>query len=654
VYEKQALFHGFSILSAKNDMDNQLNSEKTTENLKKSVLDTPAEPGVYIMKNSEGQIIYIGKAKSLKNRVKSYFTGDKDIKTNTLMRHVRSIETIIVSSEFEALLLENTLIKQHSPKYNINLKDGKTYPVIKITNEDFPRIYKTRRIIQDNSHYFGPFPNVHNVDIMLELIDKLFPLRKCKKIRKNGPCMYYHIGRCMAPCCGKINSQEYELHVRRVKKLLGGETDALIIDLTSQMHEAAKTLQYEKAAQIRNTIKAIESLTSEDSSVQDLNPEDRDYIAWSAEGVLATFTVFSMRGGKMTGRDLFRTRSAAGEWESLETFITSYYDSSRYPPLKIFLQAAVSNIVTQKQSETEKLSHAGDYSNISDSASLIKNWIKANFNFEPELILTTDKHHTAILAMAHQNAAEDLRKRLKERGAGPALDELMRALNLEIKPERIEGFDISHLDGKHPVASLISFKNGIPDKKNYRYFKLRTVIGTADDYAAMREAVKRRYSRLIKEGTELPDLILVDGGIGQVNAAKEVLDALGVDCSLAGLAGREEEIWLPRTKEPIVLSRQSEALKVLQFVRDECHRFANSFNRRLRSKDLFFPILESVEGIGAKRALAIMKAYETIANIAAADIAEMAERCKISEASARAVRACAKIALENRKSTTPP
>jgi len=623
-------------------MDNQINSEKTTGSLKKSVLDTPSEPGVYLMKDADGQIIYIGKAKSLKNRVKSYFSGGKDIKTNTLMRHVRSIETIIVLSEYEALLLENTLIKQHSPKYNINLKDGKTYPVIKITNEEFPRIFKTRRIIHDNSHYFGPFPNVHNVDIMLELIDKLLPLRKCKKIKKNGPCMYYHINRCMAPCCGKIGSEEYNLHVQRVQKLLSGETESLIIDLTSQMHEAAGELKYEKAAQIRNTIKAIENLTNEDSSVQDLNPEDRDYIAWAAEGVLATFTVFSMRGGKMTGRDLFRTRSAADEWESLETFITSYYDSGRPPPLKIFLQTIISNNAIRRRNETADSSDESAES--TDILPLLNSWIKTSFNFEPEFIFTADKHHTAILSMARQNAEEDLRKRLKERGAGPALDELMRILGLKIKPERIEGFDISHLAGKHPVASLISFKNGVPDKKNYRYFKLRTVIGTSDDYAAMREAVRRRYSRLIREGTELPDLILVDGGIGQVNVAREVLDGLGVDCSLAGLAGREEEIWLPHAKEPIVLSRQSEALKVLQFVRDECHRFANNFNRRLRSKDLFFPVLESVEGIGPKRALAIMKAYETVSNIAAADITEMAERCKISEASARAVRACAKIA----------
>jgi len=601
-------------------MNNQINSENYLEKLKAAALDAPTEPGVYIMKDIDGEIIYVGKAKSLKNRLKSYFSGEKDIKTATLLRRINSFETIIVQSEYEALLLENTLIKQHSPKYNINLKDGKTYPVIRITHEDFPRIFRTRRIIQDKSLYFGPFADIQSVNTMMELIDKLFPLRKCKTIKKNGPCIYYHIGRCMAPCCGKISVKEYSLHVERVQKLLSGETEALIIDLTLKMHEAARVMQFEQAAQIRNTIRAIEKLAGEDSSVEDLNPEDRDYIAWAANGVLATFTVFSMRGGKMTGRDLYRTRSAADEWESLEIFITSYYDSSHHPPGKIYIQ---------------------NY--LSQNTELVQNWFREKFGDEPQLLSPAEKHHAAIMAMAKQNAGEDLRKRLKERGAGPAIDELMRVLNLKSRPERIEGFDIAQLDGKHPVASLISFKNGVPDRKNYRYFKLRTVIGIVDDFAAMREVVRRRYSRLIREGKELPDLILVDGGIGQVNAAKGVLDDLGADCGLVGLAKREEELWLPSAKEPLVLSRQSEALKVLQHVRDECHRFATGFNQRLRSKDLFFPLLESVEGVGPKRAAAIMKAYESIANIAAADIKEIAERCRISINTARAVRAVAKL-----------
>ncbi|MDR2541904.1 MAG: excinuclease ABC subunit UvrC [Treponema sp.] len=618
-------------------MENQINQTIITGNLKKTALDAPSEPGVYIMKNEEGEIIYVGKAKSLKNRLKSYFSGEKDIKTATLLKHVRSFETIIVTNEYEALLLENTLIKQHSPKYNISLKDGKTYPVIRITHEEFPRIFRTRRIIRDKSLYFGPFPDGYAVNTLMELVDKIFPLRKCKKIKKNGPCMYYHIGRCMAPCCGKISAENYNYHIQRVQKMLSGETDTLIIDLTSRMHETARALQFEEAAQIRNAIRAIKSLTGEESGLrtsymEDLNPEDRDYIAWSAEGVLTTFTVFSMRGGKMTGRDLFRTRSAAAENDSLEVFITSYYDSEKRPPAKVYLQ------------NSWRLGEK----NISENLNLTR-WFKEKFGYEPELIVPTEKHHEAILAMAFQNAKEDLRKRLKERGAGPALDELKRALNLDTRPEHIEGFDISHLDGKHPVASLISFKNGVPDRRNYRYFKLRTVIGIIDDYAAIREVVKRRYSRLIREGKDLPDLILVDGGIGQVNAAKGVLDELGVDCGLVGIAKKEEALWLPKAKEPILLSRQSESLKVLQHVRDECHRFASNLNLHLRSRDLFFPILESVEGIGPKRAAVIMKAYESLENIAAADPALMAERCRISEGAARAVRAAAKLTLEERR-----
>ena len=599
-------------------------SETKTE-LRTAARQAPSEPGVYIMRDSEGQIIYVGKAKSLKNRLASYFFGNKDIKTATLMRHAVSIETIIVANEYEALLLENTLIKQHSPRYNINLKDGKTYPVIRITAEEFPRIFRTRRIVEDESLYYGPFPNVQMVDSMLDIIKKFFPLRKCRTFKKRDPCMYYHIGRCMAPCNGKINADEYGCYVKQVKQLLSGETESLIQELTVQMHSAARELMFEKAARIRNAIKAVEALTGPGSSVVDFDPDGRDYIAWASEGILATFTVFSMRGGTMTGRDLYRTRSAASETESLESFIASYYDPGHPPPAKIFVN---------------------DTAFPSPSLS---GWFKAAFGTEPEFLQPLEQRHAAIYAMARQNALEDLRKRLKERGAGPALDELARVLNLKTRPERIEGFDIAQLDGKHPVASLVSFKNGIPDKKNYRYYKLRTVIGVVDDFASMREAVQRRYSRLIREGAELPDLVLIDGGIGQVNAAHGVLRELGMDCDVAGIAKRNEELWLPGAHEPITLSRQSEALKVLQFVRDETHRFATGLNQRLRSGDLFFPVLESVEGIGPKRAAAIMKTFETIDAIAAADPRDLAGRCRLSAVSAKAVRAAARLALEDRE-----
>jgi excinuclease ABC subunit C len=621
--------------------------------------EAPREPGVYIMRDGEGAIIYVGKARILRNRLGSYFAGEKDIKTSTLLRHARSVETIIVASEYEALLLENTLIKQHSPKYNINLKDGKTYPVVRITREEFPRVFRTRHIVEDGSRYYGPFPQVQTVDMVLGLVEKLFPLRKCRTMKKRDkPCMYYHIGRCAAPCCGKIGAEEYGTHVGRVERLLadsaesgGGACRALIEDLGTEMRAAAAARKFERAAQLRNAIRAIEDLSA-GNSVVDFDPEGRDYIAWASEGVLATFTVLSMRGGRMTGRELYRTRSAAEGGESLETFIASYYDPGRPPPPAIYVQpedppdqaggaGATGAAEAAGTVETAGIAEAGGPGGVLDR------WFREQFHYGVTICVPAEKRHTAVLALARQNALEDLRKRLKERGAGPALDELVRALSLRRRPERIEGFDIAQLDGKHPVASLISFKNGLPDKKNYRYFKLRRVIGVVDDFAAMREAVSRRYSRIIREGGELPDLVLIDGGIGQVNAAKGVLDELGMDSDIVGLAKRDEELWLPRAREPVRLSRDSEALKVLQFVRDETHRFATGLNQRLRSGDLSFPALESVEGIGPQRAARIMKVFESIANIAAAEPQDIAERCRIGEAAARAVRAAAGLALED-------
>ncbi|MDR1898842.1 MAG: excinuclease ABC subunit UvrC [Treponema sp.] len=637
-------------------MDNAAPGSKTTlAALRNAARDASQEPGVYIWRDGENRIIYVGKARNLKNRLSSYFSGGKDIKTATLIRSAASIETIIVSNEYEALLLENTLIKQHFPKYNINLKDGKTYPVIRITREDFPRIFRTRHIVEDGSLYFGPFPNVQAVDGMLDLVDKIFPLRKCRTLKKRkSPCMYYHIGRCMAPCCGRIGAEAYGVHVARVRQLLEGDTASLTGDLGKKMREAAGKLRFEEAARLRNAIRDIEDLSGP-NSVVDFDPEGRDYLAWASEGILATFTVFSMRGGKMTGRELFRTRSAAGEEESLETFVAVYYTPDRPPPSRIYIAPASPAAAYSAAAYSAAGSPPGPGS-FRPVTPALSRWFKEQFGHVPELRSSSEltgefpgaKRHAAILAMARQNAQEDLRRRLRERGAGPALDELVRALGLRTRPERIEGFDIAQLDGKHPVASLISFKNGVPDRKNYRYFKLRSVVGKVDDFAAVREAVHRRYARLIREGRELPDLVLIDGGIGQVNAARGIFDELGMDSDVVGLAKREEELWLPHAPGPIVLDRRSEALKVLQHVRDETHRFATSFNQRLRSGDLLFPALESVKGIGPRRAAAIMRAYGSIDGIAAAEGAELAARCGISLKAAGAVRAAARLALENR------
>ncbi|MDR1211417.1 MAG: excinuclease ABC subunit UvrC [Spirochaetaceae bacterium] len=612
--------------------------DKFSENyqkLKSQAREAPLEAGVYIMRDEDGRIIYVGKARILRNRLVSYFSGAKDIKTHTLMRTVWSIETIIVSNEYEALLLENTLIKQHSPKYNINLKDGKTYPVIRITTGEFPRVFRTRHIVEDGSEYFGPFSNIPAVDALLELIERLFPLRKCRILKKrNHPCMYYHIGRCSAPCCGRISAGEYAAHIEKVRKLVSGETEALIAGLKADMKEAAGKLLFERAARLRDAIGALENFAS-DNAVEDFDSEGRDYIAWAEEGVLTTYTVFSMRSGKMTGRELYRTCSAAGQDESLETFLISYYSPARPPPPKIFLEARPGGYAGETVPEVEAPALAG--------------WFRAQFGYVCEIHIPEEKHHKAILALARQNAGEDLRKRLKERGAGPALDELAEVLKLKTRPERIEGFDIAQLDGRYPVASLISFRNGVPDRKNYRHFRLRSVVGIVDDFAAMREAVSRRYSRLLREGKELPDLILIDGGIGQVNAARGILDGLGMDIDIVGLAKREEELWLPLAKEPIRLSRRSEALKVLQFVRDETHRFATGLNQKLRSKDLSLSVLESVEDIGPKRALALLEEFGSLKALVKAEAAEISGRANISETAARAARAAARLALEDRE-----
>jgi excinuclease ABC subunit C len=431
--------------------------------------------------------------------------------------------------------------------------------------------------------------------------------------------------------------------------MLGGERGPLIRDLKERMHRSSDEQNFELAAQYRDAVKTIESL-AEENSVVDFDPEGRDYIAWTEEGVLTSFAVLSMRGGKMTGKELFHGRSAAGEGETLETFLTSYYSPDRPPPAFIYVKAPDTPTIDPEGDLTGDLFESY---RIADAAPRLERWFAETFPGRDSrlihLLAPEDRHHMAILAMARQNAGEDLRRRLKARGNGPALEELQRVLRLPGPPIRIEGFDIAQLEGKHPVASLVSFKNGIPDKKNYRHFKLRTVVGVVDDFAAVREAVDRRYRRLITEGLELPDFILIDGGIGQVNAAAGVLDKLGLDCPVAGLAKRNEEIWLPGAQEPIVLSKRSEALKVLQFVRDETHRFATSFNQRLRSGDLFFPILESVEGIGPKRAAAVMRSYASMNALAAASPEEIARKCRISALSAAALRSAAALALENQE-----
>ena len=583
-----------------------MNSTNTArEKLHETARKAPSSSGVYLWRNPQETVIYVGKAKNLKNRLCSYFSGNKDIKTRLLISRAQSIEYITTANEYEAFLLENNLIKKYSPRYNINLKDGKSYPVLRVTNEKFPRVFKTRQMIQDGSLYFGPFPDVTALDTFIDTLYKLYPLRHCKQFKERDyPCLYYHIGRCKAPCCKKIDKDSYNAYIGEISELLEGKGKETEEKLEREMKEAAKDLNFEKAARLRDGIRALLIMQNQ-NIVEDFSSEDRDYIAFWREGELASFTVLKIREGRAQGRDNYRVTSLNEDDELLPEFINAYYgDGSDIPPA----------IYVPSQSGLE----------------FMERWLKEQFDEKTKIVLVTDNmesagRHKAAIEMARQNAHEDIIRRMRERGDIPALQELKEELGLKSLPIRIEGFDIAHIGGKFPVASLISFYNGNPDKKNYRYFRLKTTNGIIDDFASMREAATRRYTRLLNEGADLPDLILIDGGIGQVNAVEGVLRALDLDIPVAGLAKRDEEIYKPGDSTPITLPKRSDALRLLQRMRDETHRFATSRNQRLRTKENVVSAFAALPGIGAKRERILTQKFVTIENLAKAQEAQVAQ-----------------------------
>ncbi len=556
-------------------------------------------------RNPQGTVIYVGKAKNLKNRLSSYFSKGKDIKTRILISRAQSIEYITTANEYEAFLLENNLIKKYTPRYNIDLKDGKSYPVLRITNDKFPRLFKTRMMVQDGSLYFGPFPDVAALDTFIDTLYKLYPLRHCKQFKERDyPCLYYHIGRCKAPCCKKIDKDSYNAYIGEISELLEGKGKETEEKLSNEMKAAAAELNFEKAARIRDGLKALMIMQNQ-NIVEDFSAEDRDYIAFWREGELASFTVLKIREGKVQGRDNYRVTSLNEDDELMPEFINAYYTEETDLPPAIY-------VPTQ------------------EGLDFMERWLKERFTTQTKIVLVAEpmenyKRHKAALDMAQQNAHEDIIRRLRERGDVPALQELKEQLGLKTLPVRIEGFDIAHIGGKFPVASLISFYNGNPDKKNYRYFRLKTTNGIIDDFASMREAATRRYTRLLNEGTELPDLILIDGGIGQVNAVEGVLKALDLDIPVAGLAKRDEEIYKPGDSTPITLPKRSDALRLLQRVRDETHRFATSRNQRLRTKENVVSAFSQLPGIGPKRERILTQKFMTIEKLAAAQEADVAQ-----------------------------
>jgi excinuclease ABC subunit C len=580
----------------------------------KQARELPHNSGVYLMRDEKRSIIYVGKAKDLRKRVTSYFLANRSAKTAALVRKIASIEYIITGNEYEALVLENNLIKKYSPHYNISLKDGKSYPMIRITNEKFPKVFKTRRLIDDGSSYYGPYPDAGKLDLYLDLIAKLFPLRRCSTpLRKRErPCLYYHIGLCLGPCAGLVSEKEYGKSVTAVRNLLEGRTDALLARLQEEMIQASKALNFEEAATKRDQIAAIKTIQI-GQQVQDFAGESRDYAAIEMRGPLCTISLMQMRDGQLIGRALYRAETLGEETDTLLNFLIQYYADGQKLPQFLYV------------------SHEID-------VHLIRRYFTEQLGGRLEVNLPIDGKHYRILRMARENASRDVDKRLKSKDNTRALQELADILGLAAPPTLIEGFDIAQLHGKYTVASLISFRDGNPDKPNYRRYNIKSLEGRIDDYESIREAVARRYTKILNENLERPGLLIIDGGQGQVNAAREILDALGmVDIPIIGLAEQFETIVFDDEREDLQLPEDNEALRLVIAVRDECHRFATSANQAARSREASFRVLESVEGIGRKRSERLMKQYGSLEAMLAKSAEELSKEGGISLAVAKRI-----------------
>ena len=568
----------------------------------------PLNPGCYLMKDESGSVIYVGKAKSLRRRVSQYFLPNRDRKTQALVEKIRDIDHVITGNDYEALILENNLIKKYNPHYNILLKDGKSYPMIRITKEDFPKVFTTRRIIKDGSEYFGPYPEAGKINQYMDLVDRLFSLRKCSTPlkRRTQPCLYYHIGRCSAPCCGKVSKEEYAKGIEKIRGFLSGRNDDLEKQLRDEMTVAAKQMEYEVAAKKRDMLLAVQSVSKAQMVEDYSNTESRDYAAIEMRSPLCTVALMQFRDGKLIGRALYRAQTFGDESETLLNFLTQYYEDGRQIPSEIYV------------------SHEID-------VGLISRYFNEYLNKEVKVFVPKEGKDFRILRMAAENASRDVEKRLKSKDNSKALEMLQDILGLEEPPELIEGFDIAQLNGKYTVASLISFVNGNPNPAGYRRFNIKSLNGAIDDFGAMREAVYRRYSRVINENLQHPGLLLIDGGKGQVNVARDVLDDLGLaDVPVVGLAKRYETIVFDDDRPDLRLDHSNEALRVLIAVRDECHRFATGANQAMRSKEASFHLLQSVPGIGKVSSEKIMGAFTTLDDVVQCSAEEISKRSGVS------------------------
>ena len=578
----------------------------------KSAEDLPKKPGIYIMKDSNDKIIYIGKSKSLRNRVKSYFKDKYDSpKTQILMSHFNSLEYIITDSEKEALILEANLIKKYRPKYNIRLKDDKRYPYVKITDEDFPRLIITRNIGKTGS-YFGPFTDVGSVRQTVKFLKALFKIRTCK--RMDGPCLNNQIDLCYGPCDENISKKEYKESIAKIDLFFQGKYSEIIENLEREMKLAAGKQNFEKAAVIRDQIASIAEVM-EKQFVDFANELDQDIIAMSFNGDSAVVVVFSVRNGKINGKDDFLMSGTKNNKsnEVISAFIQQYYGINRHVPKEIILEEAIEDKSEEK---------------------LIKDWLSDLRGDEIEITVPEDGTKLRLVRMASKNA--DIIKKQKKKMKN-ALIELKKYLKLERLPRIIEAYDVSNISGKLAVGSKVSFFDSKENKKQYKRFKLKTP--GPDDYGMMKELLSRRFKSLANLSSENdnknnaefndndgeePNLILIDGGKGQLKVATEVLKDYGLEhIPVIGLAKEFEEIFIPQSQNPIIIPKNNEGLQLLQRVRDEAHRFAVTYHRKLRSKAVEGSELDNIIGIGNKRKINLLKHFGDIEKIKKASIEEI-------------------------------
>ena len=572
----------------------------------------PLKPGVYIHRDSDGKVIYVGKSSALKNRLRSYFGATKglDAKTTELVNRIHDFEYIVTDSEQEALLLENSLIKKHRPKYNVRLKDDKTYPYIKVDlSEEFPRVYVTRRTIKDNARYFGPFASAGSVRKTLDLLKRLFPYRSCTKAitgNDERPCLEYHIKRCVAPCTGYSSKEDYSKVIDQVLMFLEGNTKEVVKELKHAMLEASSQLEFERAGALRDRLKAIEKVY-EGQKVVGLGKENLDVVGIAYGGEEAWVEIFFIRNGNLTGRDNFTmsgTRDESGR-EILARFIEQFYASSSYVPRKILVPEPTG----RKQA--------------------LITWLETMRNGPVDITIPQRGAKRRLIEMISENAEQGL-EQLKLKWISDstrmetAMSELQEELNLPELPRRIECYDISHIQGTNTVASMSVFNNGQPFSSDYRRFKIKTHDGN-DDFASMREVLSRRFKRLknAREGgsenasfASTPNLVLIDGGKGQLSSAVEAMLHLGLqDIQIASIAKREEEIFLPDSAEPVIMPRNSQGLFLLQRARDEAHRFAITFHRNLRGKSSIKSALDQIPGVGPKRRKMLIRSFGSIKGV---------------------------------------